>query len=101
MKWIATYCAEAQFILKVDDDILVNTFFLLRHLKSLVDHRDIDAKSIMCHVNKKMRVIRRKSSKWYVSRKEYPNEYYFKYCSGSGKTKAINQSVNQNSSNSH
>ena len=48
MKWIATYCPHAQFILKVDDDIIVNTFLLLRHLKNLVDHRELEKRSIMC-----------------------------------------------------
>lgn len=35
MKWISTYCKNAQFILKVDDDIIVNTFALVDHLKLL------------------------------------------------------------------
>jgi hypothetical protein len=85
MKWIATYC-NAQFILKVDDDIIVNTFLLLRHLKSMVDHKEIDKRTVMCHINRHMKVIRRKTSKWYVSPEEYSKSYYYKYCSGSGKT---------------
>ena len=84
MKWIATYCSNAQFILKVDDDIIVNTFFLLRHLKSLVAHNGIEKKSIMCYINNKMKVIRSKRSKWYVSKQEYTDDIYHKYCSGSG-----------------
>ena len=74
---------KAQFILKIDDDMIINTFFLLRHLKSLVDHREIDKRTIMCHVNKRMKVIRKKESKWFVSQDEYDKKYYYKYCSGS------------------
>ena len=40
MKWLSQYCTNAKYILKVDDDIIVNTFTLLRHLKSLNSHKD-------------------------------------------------------------
>ena len=38
MKWIAEYCNHTEFILKTDDDIITNTFKLLRYLKSLSKH---------------------------------------------------------------
>jgi hypothetical protein len=52
----------------------------------MVDHKEIDKRTVMCHVNRHMKVIRRKTSKWYVSPEEYSKNYYYKYCSGSGKT---------------
>ena len=85
MKWIATYCPNARFILKVDDDMIVNTFLLLRHLQYIVKNEEINKRTIMCHINKQMKVIRKNTSKWYVSYQEYSNKYYYKYCSGSGK----------------
>ena len=35
MKWISSYCKNVKFILKADDDIIVNTFALLHHLKTM------------------------------------------------------------------
>ncbi len=35
MKWISMYCKNVKFILKTDDDIIVNTFSLLHHLKTM------------------------------------------------------------------
>ena len=50
MKWISEYCPKAKYILKVDDDIVTNTFIILRHLKALDDHDMIKNKTIMCLV---------------------------------------------------
>lgn len=33
MKWISQYCNNVRFVLKTDDDIIVNTFSLIQHLK--------------------------------------------------------------------
>ena len=38
LKWINEYCNDAKFILKTDDDIIVNTFALINHLKIFNDH---------------------------------------------------------------
>ena len=35
LRWIARYCAHARYVLKTDDDIFVNAFNLLRHLRRL------------------------------------------------------------------
>ena len=50
MKWISEYCPKAKYILKVDDDIITNTFTILRHLKALEDHKIVGNKSVMCLV---------------------------------------------------
>jgi len=49
MKWISTYCNHAKYILKTDDDIVTNTFKLLRYLKSLKDER-YQKSAIICSV---------------------------------------------------
>ena len=35
MKWIKDYCNDVKFILKIDDDVVVNTFKLINHLEIL------------------------------------------------------------------
>jgi hypothetical protein len=83
LKWISQYCPDAKYVLKVDDDIIANIFILLRHLKSLDDHNIIKSKTVMCLVWVGMAVMREKNSKWYLSKDEFKQDVYDKYCSGS------------------
>ena len=82
MKWITQYCKHAKFILKADDDMIVNIFILLKHIYSLDKHTK-PKNTIMCLVYPKMPVIRDKNSKWYLSKEEFKDDYFGKYCSGS------------------
>ena len=54
MKWISTYCNHTKYILKVDDDIITNTFIVLRHLKSIEKYENYTKKSVMCLVWRNM-----------------------------------------------
>lgn len=84
LKWISEYCKHAKFVLKTDDDIFVNMFTLLRHLKSMDTH-NVDTKGlIMCLVWHRMKVMR--TGKWKVSQEEFKDDYYPTYCSGSAFT---------------
>ena len=68
LKWISMHCPQSKYILKVDDDIIVNTFTLLRHLKSLNSHQVTrnKQKTVMCLVWSKMVVQREKDQKWFI-----------------------------------
>lgn len=83
MKWISEYCNNAKYILKVDDDIITNSFFILRHLKSMDKFNMIKPNSVMCLVWVGMKVQRDKNSKWYLSKEDFKEDYFGKYCSGS------------------
>lgn len=83
LHWIATYCHNITYILKTDDDILVNIFLLAKQLTDLHQHNFGQEDFIMCNVWTGMRVIRDRRSKWFVSRKEFPKDTYPSYCSGS------------------
>ncbi len=84
MKWITEYCPNVKFILKVDDDIVVNTFLLLKHLRKVDKYQfNNNNRTIMCRVWDKMQVMRNNKSKWFVSLNEYKSNEYGKYCSGS------------------
>lgn len=84
LKWLSRHCDhKAKFVLKSDDDIIVNMFHLHRHLKRLLVYDpSIENRTIMCYVYKRMRVIRKKTSKWYVSKREYKDDRFKTYCSG-------------------
>lgn len=77
LKWIKEYCPHVKYILKCDDDVLVNSVQLLRYLWSLKSNN-----SIYCNVLENMSVIRNKRSKWYISELEYKPNKFPPYCSG-------------------
>ncbi len=84
MKWIAHYCERAQFVLKVDDDMLVNMFSLVKHLKAILSYQEVNHNNlIMCNLFKRAKVMRNPRSKWYVSQNDFKSPYFREYCSGS------------------
>ena len=84
MKWISSYCNNAQYILKTDDDIIVNTFKILRHIQRLGDPSKY-FKTVFCINYKTNGVVasRNPKNKWYIKFSEYNHTHFGEYCSGS------------------
>jgi beta-1,3-galactosyltransferase 1 len=80
--WASKYCSHADYVLKSDDDVLVNMFALIRHLKSMQRHGIGTRGLLLCNGWDNMKVIRTKKSKWYVSESEYRHSRYPSYCAG-------------------
>ncbi|KAH3699516.1 hypothetical protein DPMN_074472 [Dreissena polymorpha] len=85
-KWITERCRNAKFILKTDDDIVVNMFILLTRVIPKLENK---TKQIVCqHVRANtMPIIRDKNNpwtnKWYVSENHFRGKHsYPEYCSG-------------------
>ncbi|CAF3574495.1 unnamed protein product [Adineta steineri] len=85
LNWISRHCHRVSYILKTDDDMLINMFSILNHLHTLTNVYPTEAwnSTIACLLWTRMRVSRDPSSKWFVSSDEYPYEHYAPYCSGS------------------
>ncbi|CAF1280249.1 unnamed protein product [Rotaria sordida] len=83
LKWISIYCSKIKYVLKVDDDIVVNTFTLTNHLKSLDKHNPNQHNTIFCLLWMGMSVMRNIKSKWYISKEDFPLDKFPPYCSGS------------------
>jgi len=83
LKWISIYCSKTKYVLKVDDDIVVNTFTLTNHLKFLDKHNPNKQSTILCLLWQAMGVMRDSKSKWYLSREDFPLDKFPPYCSGS------------------
>ena len=58
LKWISIYCPKTKYVLKVDDDIVVNTFTLINHLKFLDKHNPNKHSTILCLLWQAMGVMR-------------------------------------------
>jgi len=63
LKWISTYCSKTKYVLKVDDDIVVNTFTLINHLKFLDKHNPNKNSTILCLLWQAMGVMRDRCEK--------------------------------------
>lgn len=81
LKWVAHHCPMAKYVLKTDDDIVVNTHALRKFLA-----RELSpwgAKGLItCQVLVHAHVQRSSKSKWKVTPTEYGAQYYPTYCAG-------------------
>ncbi|XP_060531519.1 beta-1,3-galactosyltransferase 5-like [Cylas formicarius] len=80
LKWVNEFCSNAQYVIKMDDDIVFN----IERLKELLNSVKEVSKSefIAGYVLNHYQPIREVGNKWYVSRQEYIMDYYPKFVSG-------------------
>lgn len=79
MNWLGTHCPNASYAMKVDADIFVNVFLLLRRLRSSPRQAFITGSVISDG-----RPRRDQNSKWYISEELYPEDSFPWYVSGAG-----------------
>ena len=79
LRWSSTYCSNAKFILKIDDDVIMNTKYLLNYLE---ENMNI-SKSFICYNLINSTVDRNQNAKWYMSYDEYNLDILPNYCQGS------------------
>lgn len=88
LKWFRYYCPKAKLLLKVDDDVVLNTPRILRTVTfeyqsywklKMNEENDLILCRFMLHPQP---VIRDHTSKWYVPFEQYSGEMYPAYCSG-------------------
>ncbi len=82
LKWTSDFCPNAQYVLKLDDDLIVNVFNLVNHMMQLWRRAIARNASILCLVWNRMTVVRDQESKWYISKAEYSSDNFSTYCSG-------------------
>lgn len=85
LKWALFYCPTAKFIVKANDDIVVN----IDILKNVLQNRfwDKNENLIACRLNNDLSVKRSKFHIYYVSREEYGKKYFPPCCSGKYRNK--------------
>ena len=72
---------DAEYYLKVDDDVFVNLNVILNLLKSRTI-RKLNRRYVLGYCNPKSKPIRNPRIKYYVSEEMYPAEFYPPYCIG-------------------
>ena len=82
LKWVQMFCPQARFIVKLDDDVVVNPFLLIHHLTERSGYLN---RNNLIYCRKGARIPLRaksKSNKWFVSKDEYPYKLYPRFCLG-------------------
>ena len=76
LKWISIYCSNAKYILRINDDVIVNTHNLIRHFKNIPNKDD--------HIFgfKEFGEIPARDAKYFVSWEVYPNSTYDNFVDG-------------------
>ena len=82
LKWVSDNCKHVRYVLKTDDDVFVDIFKLVNHIRSLQAQRLIDRRLIMCHTWRTGMPIRDKDNKWYIPVEEYSKPRFPPYCAG-------------------
>lgn len=78
-QWAVTFCPNALFILKVDEDVFVNLLSLISYLLNLKAHLEDIYVGRVIHQDMPNRDP---TSQEFVPLIEYPEKYYPDYCSG-------------------
>ena len=79
LNWVSKYCPNSKYVLRINDDVIVNTYALISYLKSI----EYKPNLIYGYTIAGVGPIRDPNSKFYVSKKEYPKNYYETYIEGS------------------
>ncbi|XP_035779654.1 beta-1,3-galactosyltransferase 5-like [Anopheles albimanus] len=80
LQWATHSCRGAKYIIKMDDDIVFDPFYIQNHLSDL-NQRD-ERYLLAGFVFRSKKVIRLRANKWYVSPAEYEKPVYPAYLSG-------------------
>ncbi|XP_077532228.1 uncharacterized protein LOC144144596 [Haemaphysalis longicornis] len=84
-KWLtANDCLNSseRVVVKLDDDVMVNVFLLTSYVEYMLALDPLVSPSIHCYTLWREGPIRKKNSKWFVSRQEYRSFRYPPYCVG-------------------
>jgi hypothetical protein len=83
-KFVASYCSNAKFALKIDDDVVVNPVYLLNFLHYLATAKEYEFlnNAFLCRYYTNSKAIRFTNTKFYVSKEEYTPAVFPPYCDG-------------------
>ena len=83
LHWMNIYCSKASFVMKIDDDVMINIYKLIHFLQE-IDHTEPNLSNFFYGLTYIARPSRSNSSKWHVSYSDYKHEWYPTYCAGAG-----------------
>lgn len=83
LKWASSQnCHNPKFIIKMDDDIVVDFYHLSNYLRNISASVSRKENYLAGYVLREVRPIRLRQNKWFVSYEEYEGDLYPDYLSG-------------------
>ncbi|KAJ6630899.1 Lactosylceramide 1,3-N-acetyl-beta-D-glucosaminyltransferase A [Pseudolycoriella hygida] len=83
LRWAASECSFAKYIIKLDDDTVFDVFHLVNYLENIESTVvDVNAHLLAGYILDGKKPIRLQASKWYVTFEEYGEDIYPDYLSG-------------------
>ncbi|XP_074506749.1 beta-1,3-galactosyltransferase 2 [Sebastes fasciatus] len=82
MNWVAVHCPQASYVMKTDNDMFVNTEYLI--YKLLRPELKVKQNYFTGNNMRNFSPNRNKNSKWYMPPEVYPGKRYPTFCSGTG-----------------
>lgn len=87
-EWVTTHCRETQFIVKTDDDVLVNIFQLTKEIDSWSE-ADVASSKIWCMIDRNEPTVKIPNSRFYASPVDFPDGTFPEHCEGMGYVTSI------------
>ncbi|KAG8234547.1 hypothetical protein J437_LFUL014006 [Ladona fulva] len=78
LQWVTSFCRKAQYIIKMDDDIIVDVYFLMK----LLQVSNVSGSFMLGYILNGVKPSRNPSNKWFVNYVEYPKSFYPPFLSG-------------------
>lgn len=83
LRWAASECSMAKYIIKIDDDTVFDVYHLVSYLENLESSLDGPNEQLLAgYVLDGKKPIRLQVSKWYVNFQEFSDDIYPDYLSG-------------------
>lgn len=83
LHWMNSYCRKATFVMKSDDDVMINIYKLVYFLQELIKTKS-ESHNFYFGLAMQPSPFRSNTSKWYMSYSDYKYSQYPPYCLGSG-----------------
>lgn len=78
-RWVSENCMSAKYVIKMDDDIVINMYKMLGMFEQL----NLPLKNLLAgYILNNMKVIREPANKWFVTYEEYSKQFYPPFLSG-------------------
>ena len=80
LQWVTQYCSQASFVIKMDDDIILDFYRILHIIDANLNGQN--KSFLMGFVLKGTLPVREPANKWFVTKSEYPGSIYPPFLSG-------------------
>ncbi|CAC5376853.1 unnamed protein product [Mytilus coruscus] len=79
--WVNNFCNNAKFVIKMDDDIIINIPLIVPYLsEKLKAGKTVNV--LECKTITKNIPVRERNNKWFITPEEYPFTRFLPYCAG-------------------